>query len=124
VAGLGIRLYLDEMMPPDLAGALRRQGYDIESCDEAGRSNQGIPDAEQLTYAAQHGRAILTFNSVDYLRLDQAWKTAGRVHAGIVVSPQVEDFGTLLRCVQRHLDTYAVDVQNDLLLWLDTSQES
>jgi hypothetical protein len=124
VAGLGIRLYLDEMMPPDLAGALRRQGYDVESCRDAGRANRAIPDEEQLTYAAQHRRAILTFNSVDYLRLDQAWKTAGREHAGIVVSPQIDDFGTLLRRVQRHLDTYTVDVQNDLLLWLDTSQET
>jgi hypothetical protein len=120
VAGLGIRLYTDEMIPPSLAVALQSRGYDVESCHDVGRANRAIPDEEQLTYAAQHGRAILTFNMVDYLPLDRAWKMAGRQHAGIIVSPEIEDFGTLLRSVQRHLDTQSPDVQRNLVLWLDT----
>jgi hypothetical protein len=121
VAGLGIRLYTDEMIRARLAEALRLEGYDVVSCHEVGRANRAIPDEDQLSYAAQDGRAIFTFNMVDYVPLDQAWKTAGRHHSGIVVSPAIDDFGTLFRCVRRHLDTYPPDVQNDLLLWLDTS---
>jgi hypothetical protein len=120
VAGLGIRLYTDEMIPPQLAAALRSRGYDVESCHDAGHANRAIPDDEQLSYAAEHDRAILTFNMVDYLPLDRAWKTAGRQHAGIVVSPAIKDLGALLRSVRRHLDTRWPDVQRDLVLWLDT----
>ena len=60
MAGLGIRLYTDEMIDVRLARALRSRGYDVESCQDAGRSNQGIPDEEQLAYAAGLGRAIYT----------------------------------------------------------------
>ena len=124
MAGLGIRLYTDEMIPARLAAALRRLGYDVVSCRDVGRANRAIPDEDQLDYAAQDGRAILTFNMVDYVTLDQTWKATGRQHYGIIVSPAIDDFGTLLRCVQRHLDTYSPDVQEDLLLWLDTSSTS
>jgi hypothetical protein len=109
------------MIPRRLAEALCRRGYDLVSCHDVGRANRAIPDEDQLSYAAQDGRAILTFNLVDYVPLDQAWKAAGRHHSGIVVSPAIDQFGTLLRCVQRHLDTYSPDQQEDLLLWLDTS---
>jgi len=105
VAGLGIRLYTDEMIPAKLAPALRRDGYDALSCDEAGRSNLQIPDAEQLEFAVGEGRAILTYNLGDFHRLEAQWKSSGRVHAGIILSPEIGDFGTLLRRVQRHLDT-------------------
>jgi hypothetical protein len=109
---------MDEMVHKRLAETLRDLGYDAVSCQEAGRANQGYSDAEQLAYAAREGRAILTFNMVDYLPLDGAWKAIGRSHAGIVVSPAIEDFGTLLRAVRRHLESYEPEHQRDLLLWL------
>lgn len=120
MAGLGIRLYTDEMIPPELARSLRRRGYDAESCEEAGRANQRIPDEDQLAYATRAGRAILTFNTTDFCPLDAEWKAHGRMHRGIVVAPQISDLGVLLRAVARHLDTYSPDAQDDLLLWLDT----
>ena len=118
VAGLGIRIYADEMIPPSLAPALRRHGYDAESCQEAGRSNQEIPDEEQLAYATQHGRAILTFNIGDFHRLDADWKATGRRHAGIILSTEISDLGTRLRRVERHLDNIPPYLQHDMLLWL------
>jgi predicted nuclease of predicted toxin-antitoxin system len=60
VAGLGIRLYTDEMIRARLAAALRRLGYDAMSCQDVGRGNRAIADEDQLAYAAQDGRAILT----------------------------------------------------------------
>jgi len=123
MAGLGIRLYTDEMVDIDLAAELRRRGYDAESCKEAGRSNQGIPDAEQLAYAAQNGRAVLTFDIADYLSLDADWKAHGQQHAGIIISPWVRDPGELLRRVMWHLDQYAPEQQHDTLLWLSASPQ-
>jgi len=118
VAGLGIRLYLDEMIPPKLALALRTAGYDAMHCYEVGLSNRAIPDDDQLAFAAQAGRAILTFNSLDFPRLDARWKSASRRHSAIVVSTEISDLGTLLRRVQRQLDVVARSQQDDLLLWL------
>jgi len=121
VAGLGVRLFTDEHIFGDLARLLRSRGFDAESCQEAGRANQGIPDEDHLVYASQHDMAVLTFNRSDFLRLDIGWKQAGRQHAGIIVSVRVDDFGELLRRVERHLDTYPPDVQHNTLLWLDPS---
>ena len=118
MAGLGITLYTDEDVHALLAGELRRHGYDAESCHEAGRGNRALPDRQQLAYATEHGRAILTFNAADYLRLDREWKAAGRQHAGILVSPKINDLGELLRRVTHHLDTISPDTQWDIVLWL------
>ena len=121
MAGLGIRIFTDEMIHPGLAAALRRRGYDAQGCAETGRSNQGIPDDDQLAYAASDGRAILTFNVDDFMPLDSRWKATGRVHAGIILATQIEDFGELLRRVISHLDTYPPAIQHDTALWLSSS---
>ena len=118
MSGLGVRVYTDEMINAGLAAALRSHSYDAESCQEAGRSGQGIPDEEQLAYAAQHGRAILTYNASDFYHRDHASKSAAPDHAGIIVSPEIDDLGELLRRVERHLNTYPPAVQNNLVLWL------
>ena len=118
MAGLGIALFTDEMVNPRLAGTLVRLGYDAESCQWAGRANQGIPDDQQLLYASQHGRAILTFNIGDLERLDREWKARGWVHAGIIISPQITSFAELLRRVQLHLDTVTPEAQHDVLFEL------
>ena len=121
MAGLGVRLYTDEMTPPDLAQALRRQGYDALSCHDAGLSNKGIPDEAQLAHATQDSRAILTFNTRDFLRLDAQWKAAGRRHGGVIIVARRLAFGHLIRCVARHLDTVPPSAQSDALLCRDTS---
>ena len=122
MAGLGVRLFTDEMISPRLAEALRARNYDVQSCEEAGRSRQEIPDDEQLLYATQTGRAILTFNATDFYRIEAEWKAAGQRHAGIILSPQIQDVGALLRYVMRHLDSVEPNVQTDTLLWLDTGR--
>ncbi|HEY7066332.1 MAG TPA: DUF5615 family PIN-like protein [Chloroflexota bacterium] len=121
MAGLGLRLFTDEMIPWRLAAALRQRGYDVLSCEEAGRANQQISDEDQLVFATQNGRAILSFNARDFVPLDAGWKATGRRHAGIILLAQVAAFGTLLRYVARHLDSVPPAVQEDLLIWLDTS---
>jgi len=121
VVGLGIRIFTDEHIFSALAGALRARGYDAESCQEAGRAGRRLSDEAQLAYSAQTGRAILTYDRLDFLRLDAEWKRVGREHAGIIVTERVRTLGELLRRVERHLNTYLPDVQHNLLLWLDPS---
>jgi hypothetical protein len=114
MAGRGIRLYTDEMIDIRLARALRSRSYDVESCQEAGRSNQQIPDDAQLDHATGQSRAIFTFNFVDYLALDAKWKASGRRHAGIIVSGEIQDVGAMIRRVAWHLDCYSRAEQADL----------
>jgi len=106
------------MIDPDVAVAARQNGYDIESCREAHRNNQKIPDEDQLDYAARQGRAILTFNVGDFYERDAAWRAAGRAHGGIIVSAEITDLGVLLRRVQHHLDTHVPAAQYNTILWL------
>jgi len=105
MAGLGIRLYTDEMIPPFLARTLRQLGYDAVSCIEVGRGSRGISDQEQLAYATQENRAIFTFDVADFVALDARCKDRGIRHAGIIVSLPIVDLGNLLHRVQYHLDT-------------------
>lgn len=118
MAGLGIRLFTDEMIFPSLAPELRRLGYDAESCPEAKRSYQKISDYSQLAYATQEDRTILTFNRRHFVRLDRDWHARGRRHGGIIISDQVSDFHELVRRVRLHLDTVEDRVQRGRLLWL------
>lgn len=89
-----VRLFLDEDVWPGLAEALRERGFDAVHAHEVERG--GLPDAGQLAYAAQVGRAILTHNAKDFVPLAAEWFFEGRVHAGIILSPQLEK-GELLR---------------------------
>ena len=118
MAGLGIAIFTDEHVHAGLAAALRQLGYDAVSCQEAGRHLQGISDDDQLAYAAQEGRAILTNNFTDFEDADRRWKAANRRHAGIIIYSRSPTFSALLRRVQQHLDTVDPQVQDDILLWL------
>jgi hypothetical protein len=106
------------MIDPDLAVTLRKDGYDVESCQEAYRHNRKIPDEDQLDYATRSGRAILTFNVGDFYQRDAMWRAVGRAHAGIIVSAEITDLGELLRRTRLHLDTYSPSAQHNTILWL------
>src|SRR5947208_607639 len=118
MAGLGIRLFTDENIRKALAQVLRSRGYDVESCHDATRDNLRISDEQQLVYATQQGRAVLTFDVEDFLQLERRWKAADLQHAGIIVAREIRDFGTLIRRVQFHLDNVDPETQLNTLLWL------
>lgn len=110
-----IRLYLDEDVDPLLARVLRDRGEDCLSTQEAG--NRGLSDAEQLAYAAKQGRAILTFNTRDFVLLAQGYVASGRPHKGIIVSDHLP-FRDLLRRVLAMLVDHDPGGLSDRLIWL------
>ena len=65
-----LRLYLDEDVRPRLAKVLRERGFDAVSAVELGRI--AVSDAEHFAFAAQEGRALLTFNIQDFVPLAEA----------------------------------------------------
>jgi len=79
------KLFIDEDVHDGLAEALRRERFDALNAREAGR--KGLPDSEQLEFAISQGRAILSFNLVDYEASAEEYFIEGKEHCGIIVSP-------------------------------------
>lgn len=99
-------LYFDEDVSLLLAELLTARGFDILTAHDAGMLGQDDP--EQLAYAAEKGRAILTHNRVHFERLHTDWLIAQRNHAGIIVATR-RDVYELARRVATLLNTLAAD---------------
>jgi hypothetical protein len=74
------RFYADEDFSLAVVKELRDRGHDVVTTAEANRAGQRIPDEDQLSFARSDGRAILTFNRRDFVRLH----TAHPAHGGII----------------------------------------
>ena len=96
-----ISLYLDENIALGLAKALRERGYDALHTQEVGM--KGASDEEQLGFAMQAGRVILTHNIKHFRELHRKYWEAEKEPCGIVVSDELE-FGELLRRTLRLLN--------------------
>src|SRR3989304_9313859 len=81
---MAIQICLDEDFDPLLSRFLRERGMDCLSTYEA--NNQGLSDLDQLVFATAQGRAILTFNVKDFVKLAREFAVSGRSHCGIIVS--------------------------------------
>jgi Domain of unknown function (DUF5615) len=80
-----VKLLLDEMYPARLARSLRERGVDAEGVDERSPL-RGLADEELLVVAAREGRALVSENVADFMRLYGEWGAGGRRHAGIVIA--------------------------------------
>jgi hypothetical protein len=80
-----VKLLLDEMYPARLARALRERDVDAEGVDERGPL-RGLADEELLVVAAREGRALVSENVADFMRLYGEWGASDRRHAGIVIA--------------------------------------
>ena len=108
----GMRFYLDD----DLSAA-RLLGLDVISTRESGRL--GSTDEQQLLFAAQEGRCLVTQNFTDFYRLTRSFSAAGLPHMGVLFishSLQADDYGSVARALvaydQQHSDgmpPYMVD---------------
>lgn len=85
-------LYFDEHVPILLAHLLREQGHDVRTAYEAGMAHQKHSDGTQLRFAASQGRAMFTFDKVDYIDLSREWAQAGYHHSGIVVTNRRSEY--------------------------------
>ncbi len=79
-----IRLYLDEDVNVLVADLLNARGFDALSVRDAGRLQAS--DAEQLAYAVNHQRALVTHNRSDFEELIQTYFDAERKHCGVILA--------------------------------------
>ena len=80
------RLYSNENFPYPVVEELRRLNHDILTVMETGRT--GDPDPDVLAFATSEGRATLTLNRRDFIKLQQLNSN----HAGIIVCTIDPDF--------------------------------
>jgi predicted nuclease of predicted toxin-antitoxin system len=118
---VAIKLYLDEDVDPLLAPVLRERGIDCLSTRDA--QNLGHSDVQQLTFATDQGRVMLTFNVKDFLRLAKELGDSSRHHSGIIVSDHLP-FRVLLRRILVLVQRQAHTDLNDTVLWLQDFQEA
>ncbi|MBN1479115.1 hypothetical protein EH223_15585 [candidate division KSB1 bacterium] len=98
-----ISLLLDEDIQAALATALRIRSIDTIHAQKVER--KGRTDFEQLVFAAQEQRCVITYNVKDFVIVHDSFLKAGRMHWGILVSKQLaigEILQRLLRTVQSH----------------------
>lgn len=81
------RLYADENFPVQVVQGLRALGHDVLTVPEAGYAGQAVPDASVLAFATSRGRAVITLNRRDFIRLHHASPD----HAGIIICTQDRD---------------------------------
>ena len=115
---LYIHLYLDEDVHGDLGKALREQGYDVLTVNEAKRN--GLSDLQQLEFATEQKRAIFTFNAVDFIKLHLNYSTQSLSHSGIIVSRQIPIKEVIHRLLLL-LDRVTAEEIQDQLYWLPFS---
>jgi len=96
-----IKLYLDEDVDTKLAPVLRQLGWDTITVADVNR--RGLDDEDQLLYATENERTILTHNTSDYTKLNKLFWNKSLTHHGIIVAPQ-RDLKFLLKCLRNLLN--------------------
>jgi predicted nuclease of predicted toxin-antitoxin system len=121
---MGVRFYLDQNVTPRVSAAARRLGLDVTDWQEAGMENAS--DEEQLAYATEQRRAIVSCDVEDFVDLARRWTEEERRHAGIVcVTRQIsaDDSGAVARALLRLNDAHAGTSSEDALLWLSFADD-
>ena len=80
-------LYANENFPRQVVEHLRTLGHDVQTTREAGNADRALPDDVVLAFAREHGRAVLTLNRRDFIKLHRR----SAEHAGIIVCTQDAD---------------------------------
>ena len=84
-----MRVYLDEDVDVLLGRLLIARGYDSLSALEIG--NVAWTDAQQLEFAAQQQRILITHNRADFENLARTWWNDSRDHAGKMSKTPITD---------------------------------
>lgn len=80
-----MKLLLDEMHSHLVAESLEQRGHDVSAVVFDPRL-RGLPDPELMSHAYTEGRAIVTENVGDFMRIHRSWSAEGSPHAGLVLT--------------------------------------
>jgi len=94
-----LKLFLDEDIHTGLSHALRQRGYDVVHAQDLKR--KGKSDNEQLAFAVQEERCLITFNVRDFVKLHNQYAEQSREHWGIIVAQQMPIGEALRRLLKK-----------------------
>ena len=97
------RLYADENFPLQVVERLRQLGHEVLTVQDDGCAGQAITDPAILARATEQGRALLTLNRRDFIRLH----LDGSRHSGIIVCTFDADFEQQARRIDAVIGTHA-----------------
>jgi predicted nuclease of predicted toxin-antitoxin system len=84
MSSLFIHLYLDEDVNVLVANLLNARGFDTLTVRDAGKLQ--LSDEEQLAYAVNQQRALVTHNRGDFEALIQTYFETGQKHHGVILA--------------------------------------
>ncbi|MEO0348935.1 MAG: DUF5615 family PIN-like protein [Cyanobacteria bacterium P01_A01_bin.15] len=96
-----VDLYSNENFPIDMVVLLRNLGYNVLTSYDAGQANQGIPDADVLTYATQSNRVVITLNRQDFIQLYRS----NINHNGIIICKDDRNYTHQVQTLHTYLET-------------------
>lgn len=94
------RLYADENFPYPAVLELRRLGHDVMTVQEAGKAGQKTKDEVILAQAGADGRAVLTHDRKDFVRLHGHEP----IHGGVIVCTVDSDFAGLAARIHKAIN--------------------
>jgi hypothetical protein len=94
-----LKLFLDEDIHTGLSHALRQRGFDVVHAQDLKR--KGKSDSEQMAFAVQEERCLVTFNVRDFVTLHNQYAERNQEHGGIIVSRQIPIGETLRRLLKK-----------------------
>lgn len=100
---LFIELCLDEDVDVLVAELLKAYGFTASTTLDADRRQRS--DAEQLAYAVDQGKALLTHNRVHFEKLAEEYFDAGKTHYGIILAVRrlPHEIACRLRVILNHV---------------------
>lgn len=105
---------------PKVGRALENLGHDVKPTERIER----VPDDALLEMAAREGRILVTHNARDFLRILEE-RAPERRHSGLVLIPysvRLEDFGTIVRGIQRTLGDISQEDWINRVEWMRKSE--
>jgi predicted nuclease of predicted toxin-antitoxin system len=82
-----MRLWLDEMIPAEVARRLRDLRHIVQAVqDLENRWAWGLDDQAQLKVAVRQGRAIVTYNLRDFVPIAEQWAVDNKHDMGIILT--------------------------------------
>jgi predicted nuclease of predicted toxin-antitoxin system len=102
-----MRFYLDADLSWRIARIARNFGIDVISAIEV--DMRTATDEEQLAYASEQGRCIVTNNRDDFMELDRIWQIEQSEHAGILITADSlpsDDFAGVARALAYYDSMY------------------
>lgn len=114
-----MKLLLDEQISGKVAERLRDRGHDVTAATDD-PSLRGLGDPDLFEVAQQHGRALVTYNRVDFEPIVREYAEANREHHGLVIVHPLRfpswEFARLITAIGSLLQ--GPDLGRNFLVWL------